>query len=300
MLVVTQPSRLPATILSRCQRIRIRAPARQEAVAWLEASRGPGGLECGAGYVGRGPNAGCRGRPQGRGEVGQEVRRTLEEAATGGGDPVATAERWTRAELPLRLRCIENWLTERIRAHSGGDGFFTKVGAAPYLPRHDAVLNMGHLFELVDGVRELKSALDTPINRGLALEAILRRFAPGSEDKNVRAGGNKPGLLTLTIKDKSALYLAYMPFVKNGGLFIPTNSNYRLGDEVFMLLNLMGEDEKLPVAGRVIWVTPKGAQGKRTAGIGVQFSEQDRGQTQKKIETYLAGALSGDKATHTM
>ena len=122
-------------------------------------------------------------------------------------------------------------------------------------------------------------------------------------DKNLRAGGNKPGLLTLTIKDKSALYLAYMPFVKNGGLFIPTNSNYRLGDEVFMLLNLMGEDEKLPVAGRVIWVTPKGAQGnqgKRTVGIGVQFSEQDRGHTQKKIETYLAGALSGDKATHTL
>jgi len=115
-------------------------------------------------------------------------------------------------------------------------------------------------------------------------------------DRNLRAGADKPGLLTLTIKDKSALYLAYMPFV-------PTNSNYRLGDEVFMLLNLMGEDEKLPVAGRVIWVTPKGAQGnqgKRTAGIGVQFSEQDRGQTQKKIETYLAGALSGDKATHTM
>jgi type IV pilus assembly protein PilZ len=74
-------------------------------------------------------------------------------------------------------------------------------------------------------------------------------------DRNLRAGANKPGLLTLTIKDKSALYLAYMPFVKNGGLFIPTNSNYRLGDEVFMLLNLMGEDEKLPVAGRVIWVS---------------------------------------------
>ena len=64
----------------------------------------------------------------------------------------------------------------------------------------------------------------------------------------MRSPSNKPGLLTLTIKDKSALYLAYMPFVKNGGLFIPTNSNYRLGDEVFMLLNLMGEEEKLPVA----------------------------------------------------
>jgi type IV pilus assembly protein PilZ len=120
------------------------------------------------------------------------------------------------------------------------------------------------------------------------------------ERNALRSPSNKPGLLTLTIKDKSALYLAYMPFVKNGGLFIPTNSNYRLGDEVFMLLNLMGEEEKLPVAGRVIWMTPKGAQGKRTAGIGVQFSDQDRGNTQKKIENYLAGALGGDKPTHTM
>ena len=110
----------------------------------------------------------------------------------------------------------------------------------------------------------------------------------------------KPGLLTLTIKDKSALYLAYMPFVQNGGLFIPTSSSYSLGDEGFMLLNLMDEDEKIPVAGRVIWMTPRGAQGKRIAGVGVQFSDQDGGGTQKKIDTYLAGALGGDKPTHTM
>ena len=84
-------------------------------------------------------------------------------------------------------------------------------------------------------------------------------------DRNVRAGAKQAGTADLTIKDKSALYLAYMPFVKNGGLFIPTNSNYRLGDEVFMLLNLMGEDEKLPVAGRVIWVTPKGARATRAS-----------------------------------
>ena len=111
---------------------------------------------------------------------------------------------------------------------------------------------------------------------------------------------SKPGLLTLTIKDKSALYLAYMPFIRNGGLFIPTNSEYKLGDEVFMLLNLMGEEEKLPVDGKVVWLTRKGEQGKRAAGIDVQFSEQDRGNTQKKIENYLAGALGGDKPTHTM
>ena len=108
------------------------------------------------------------------------------------------------------------------------------------------------------------------------------------------------GILTLTIKDKSALYMAYMPYVKNGGLFIPTNKNYRLGAEVFLLLTLMDDAERLPVAGKVIWVTPRGAQGKRTAGIGVQFSDQDGGNTQKKIETYLAGALHAERPTHTM
>jgi DNA polymerase-3 subunit delta' len=180
MLVVTQPSRLPATILSRCQRVRVRAPGRKEAVSWLEASRGPGDWNAVLDTLGEAPMLAAEVDPKALVEVGREVRRTLEEATTGGGDPVATAERWSRAELPLRLRCIENWLTERIRAHSGGDSFFTKVGAAPYSPRPNAVLNMGHLFELVDGVRDLRSALDSPINRGLALEALLRRFAPGT------------------------------------------------------------------------------------------------------------------------
>ncbi len=114
------------------------------------------------------------------------------------------------------------------------------------------------------------------------------------------APAGRQGILSLTIKDKSALYAAYMPFVKNGGLFIPTNKNYGLGDEVFMLLTLMEESEKLRVAGKIIWVTPKGAQGNRAAGIGVQFSDQDGGQARKKIETYLAGALKSDRQTHTM
>ena len=110
----------------------------------------------------------------------------------------------------------------------------------------------------------------------------------------------KQGILSLTIRDKSALYASYMPFVKNGGLFIPTAKAYRLGDEVFMLLTLMDEKEKLPIAGRIVWVTPKGAQGNRTSGIGVQFSELDKGQTRNKIENYLAAALKSERQTHTM
>lgn len=112
-------------------------------------------------------------------------------------------------------------------------------------------------------------------------------------------GGARNGILSLTIKDKAVLYAAYMPFVKNGGMFIPTNKSYKLGDEVFMLLSLMDESEKIPVAGKVVWVTPKGAQGNRAAGIGVQFSDQDNTAI-NKIETYLAGMLNSDKPTHTM
>jgi len=112
-------------------------------------------------------------------------------------------------------------------------------------------------------------------------------------------GGARNGILSLTIKDKAVLYAAYMPFVKNGGLFIPTAKTYNLGDEVFMLLSLMDEPEKIPVAGKVIWVTPKGAQGNRAAGIGVQFNDQDD-VANHKIENYLAGALESDRLTHTM
>ena len=114
-----------------------------------------------------------------------------------------------------------------------------------------------------------------------------------------RAGVGAPGILTLSIKDKNALYASYMPFIKNGGLFIPTNKEYHLGDEVFILLTLMEDPERIPVAGKIVWLTPRNAQGKRQQGIGVQFSMQDNGETQKKIESYLAG-VSGERATHTM
>ena len=84
---------------------------------------------------------------------------------------------------------------------------------------------------------------------------------------NTAARAAQPGILTLNIKDKSALYVAYMPFIKNGGLFIPTTKEYKLGDEVFILLTLMDSAERLPVAGKVVWVTPRGAQGKRTQAV---------------------------------
>jgi DNA polymerase-3 subunit delta' len=176
ILVVTQPSRLPATILSRCQRVRIAAPERSAAVAWLEATRGKGNWNAVLDVVGEAPLLAAESDPEAVVQIGTEVRRGLEDAVAGRSDPVATAERWSRAELPLRLRCFENWLTERIRTQGESPGFLTEVGAVTYLQRPQTVLNIRGLFELLDGVRDLKSALDTPINRGLALETLFRRL----------------------------------------------------------------------------------------------------------------------------
>lgn len=111
---------------------------------------------------------------------------------------------------------------------------------------------------------------------------------------------SQPGILTLHIKEKASLQQAYMPYVKNGGLFIPTAKPYELGDEVFILLTLLDDMQRLPVAAKVVWVTPTGAQNQRTPGIGVQFLPQDNGETQKRIETALAGMSEPTEPTHTM
>jgi hypothetical protein len=110
--------------------------------------------------------------------VGEEARRTLEALAGGNGDPVASAERWARAAVPLRLRCFENWLTERIRAQERQGTFMTEMRAGPYLSEPAPVLNIRELFGLLDEVRELRATLDVPLNRGVALEDLFRRLAP--------------------------------------------------------------------------------------------------------------------------
>ncbi|MEX1197185.1 MAG: PilZ domain-containing protein [Pseudohongiellaceae bacterium] len=115
-------------------------------------------------------------------------------------------------------------------------------------------------------------------------------------DGSARQAGQ--GILSLSIREKSVLYAAYMPFIRNGGLFIPTTREYEIGNEVFMLLRLLDEEEKLPVAGRVIWITPARAQSNRAAGIGVQFNDPD-GVARQRIEKLLAG-FGQERPTHTL
>jgi type IV pilus assembly protein PilZ len=115
------------------------------------------------------------------------------------------------------------------------------------------------------------------------------------------AFAGRPGVLSLNIRERTALYAAYMPFLRGGGIFIPTNRTYKIGDEVFMLLSLMDDPAKVAVQGTVVWITPEGVQGNRTQGIGVQFTNDETGASaQKKIESILGGTLTASRTTHTM
>ena len=118
-------------------------------------------------------------------------------------------------------------------------------------------------------------------------------------DSDNTTPASKHGILSISIKELSVLYSAYMPFVENGGLFIPTRKQYDMGDEVFILLGLMDEAERIPVSGRVVWLTPSAAQGNRAQGIGVQFTEKDN-PARTHIEKYLTGMLGSDRLSHTL
>src|SRR5574343_90747 len=111
----------------------------------------------------------------------------------------------------------------------------------------------------------------------------------------------RPSVLSLNINSKSALYAAFMPHLKSGGIFIPTTRGYKIGDEVFMLLSLMEDPAKLPIAGTVVWVTPPGAQNGRAQGIGVHFNNDESGQeARRKIEGLLGGVMQSARPTHTL
>jgi type IV pilus assembly protein PilZ len=113
--------------------------------------------------------------------------------------------------------------------------------------------------------------------------------------------GARQGILSLALKDKHALYGAYLSYIKGGGIFVATNKRYNLGDEVFVLMTLPEGNERLPVAGKVVWITPAGSQGNRPAGIGVQFADSAEGDAARgKVEAILAGIINSDKPTHTM
>lgn len=115
------------------------------------------------------------------------------------------------------------------------------------------------------------------------------------------ASASRPSVVQLAIKEKAALYIAYIPLFKEGGVFIPTAREYKLGDDVYVLLTLPDDAQRYPVAGKVAWVTPARAAGNRTQGVGIRFPDDDKSRLLKlKIEEILGAHLMSDRPTQTI
>jgi len=112
--------------------------------------------------------------------------------------------------------------------------------------------------------------------------------------------GARPGVVQLAIREKAALYAAYMPFLDGGGLFVPTTRSVHLGDELYLILSLMDDPTKLSVTGKVVWITPPGTP-QRQQGLGVQFAKDEAGtRACSRIEDLLGGTLKANRPTHTI
>lgn len=111
----------------------------------------------------------------------------------------------------------------------------------------------------------------------------------------------RPSVIQLVIKEKAALYAAYIPLFIEGGVFIPSARDYKLGDDVYVLMTLPGDIQRYPVAGKVAWVTPARASGNRTQGVGVRFPNDEKSRLLKiKIEEILGAHLASDRPTQTI
>ncbi|WP_416763615.1 PilZ domain-containing protein [Roseateles sp. So40a] len=124
--------------------------------------------------------------------------------------------------------------------------------------------------------------------------------APGSPAP-APAGSSRPSVIQLVFKEKGALYAAYIPIFSEGGVFVPTTREYKLGEDIYLLMTLPEDPNRYPVAGKVAWLTPANASGGRTQGVGVRFPGDEKTRLIKlKIEELLGTAISSAKPTQTI
>lgn len=81
----------------------------------------------------------------------------------------------------------------------------------------------------------------------------------------------------------------FLPNVKGGGLMVEVSDALKLDTEILMMVTLPGAQERVPVSGKVVWVTPAHNKHAVTPIIGVQFVE-DRSGIFLKINNLLLGS----------
>lgn len=115
------------------------------------------------------------------------------------------------------------------------------------------------------------------------------------------AAAPRSSVIQLAIRERAALYQAYIPLFATGGLFVPSTRDWRLGDDLYLLLTLPEDTQRYPVAGKVAWINPARAQGGRAQGVGVQFPSDDKArQLRVKIEQMIGGYKDSEQSTQTI
>ena len=107
------------------------------------------------------------------------------------------------------------------------------------------------------------------------------------------------GLIQVNIADRATLQASYMPYITGGGLFVPSKNPVKMGDEVFILAGLPDQSQKIPLTGKVIWISQK-QNGMKPQGFAIQLSGEKGIAYKIEAERLLAGSMSLDRPSFTM
>ena len=194
-LIAEQPGRLPATIRSRCQWLRVPVPVQSEAVAWLGSRLGLEPAEAEA-RLRLAYGAPLRALTEVDGSFLEQrciLFRGLLGIASGERDPVGEAGAWNGVGARLSLESLAGWLCDLLRL---------KVSAEP--PRLDDTDARGALAGLagrIDGtqahrllrrVLEARGYADSTLNPLLMLESLLIEWSLVSQPQGTLPTGRAP------------------------------------------------------------------------------------------------------------
>jgi len=101
------------------------------------------------------------------------------------------------------------------------------------------------------------------------------------------AGMHDAEILNYVVNDPVELNLSFMPFINNGGLFIPTPKSFSLGDRVLIDLQLPGKKDSIKIEGKVVMVIPQNALHHVLPGVGLQFIGANAPAIRTEIESHL-------------
>ncbi len=182
ILVADRLGRLPATIVSRCQRITFALPSRPRTLAWLDQLR-PGAAWSEALTIAGGAPLGAIAALD-QLEDSAALARDLNGVGDGTESPVAVAARWARLDTMFVLDWLARAVQEGIVAALAGRRLAVNVLIDDSVLRR---MDRRNLFCYLDIINRLRGQPAGSYNVQLALEGLLIDWRDGLADCDARA-----------------------------------------------------------------------------------------------------------------